>query len=222
MDGKEAGKTTQLRGETRFYARRTNQIEAALIWYDSTGGSCLMIYHTTGEWDEVLWSQAELVYKESFPEHGRKNRSIIRRMFERQMCYLHTAAEGGKVIAMALTGINKEAHALLIDYLAVKKDLRSRGCGRLFMEYIKGWAGTVQCQWILIEVESEPTPENARRIRFWEQCGFRLTDYVHHYIWVPEPYRAMYVSLQNDVCLTDDGETLFRYIVKFHRDAYRA
>jgi GNAT superfamily N-acetyltransferase len=180
-----------------------------------------MDYHTADEWNEELWVKAERIYHRAFPEEGRKNRAIIRRMFEKHMCHLHTASDNTEVIAMALTGINKEACALLIDYMAIREDLRSKGYGREFMNYIQNWAKTTAgCKGIVVEVEAEPTQDNDRRIRFWEKCGFRLTDYVHHYIWVPEPYRAMYLNFNQERRLADDGEKLFRYINQFHKKAY--
>lgn len=181
-----------------------------------------MNYRTTDTWDEALWRQAEKVYVQAFPEHGRKNRSLIRRMFERRLCVLHTLTDNSEVIAMALSGVSREGHAMIIDYLAVRNDVRNRGVGRLFMEHIQRWAEAMdRCRGIIIEVESEQTPENASRIRFWERCGFRLTGYVEHYIWVPEPYRAMYINFNAKSPLPDDGETLFRYIKEFHKEAYR-
>ncbi|GAA3401813.1 GNAT family N-acetyltransferase [Paenibacillus hodogayensis] len=181
-----------------------------------------MDYRVTAEWNETIWRLAEPIYRHAFPEHGRKPEAIIRRMFERGLCRLHTAAVDNETIAMALTGIDARASALLIDYIAVKREVQSRGYGRLFLERIRTWAETsARCRGIIVEVEADPSNENLRRIRFWEQCGFRLTDYVHHYIWVPEPYRAMALSFRQDDPLPDDGETLFRSITRFHQQAYR-
>lgn len=181
-----------------------------------------MEFVTTAEWDEALWDQAEPVYHEGFPEHGRKPRAIIRRMFTRQMCHLHTAFERSEAAAMVLTGFDRELKACIIDYLAVRGDLRSRGYGKLFIDYLRDWSrARLGCRGIIIEAESEPTEENIRRIRFWERCGFRLMDYVHHYIWVPEPYRAMVLSFDQRDPLPEDSQTLFGAITRFHEQAYR-
>ncbi|TMV47598.1 GNAT family N-acetyltransferase [Paenibacillus mesophilus] len=181
-----------------------------------------MEYIATDEWDETLWREAERIYNKAFPEHGRKSAEIIRRMFDKGMCTLHTAADRREMVAMALTGIDKQAEALLIDYIAVKEEARGKGYGRTFLSHIRDWAETeAHCRGIIVEVEAEPSEANRRRIRFWERCGFRLTDYVHHYIWVPEPYRAMYLNFHADNPLPGDGEALFRSITRFHRKAYR-
>ncbi|WP_409346304.1 GNAT family N-acetyltransferase [Paenibacillus sp. MBLB4367] len=181
-----------------------------------------MIFHTTAQWDEPLWLEAERVYRQAFPEPGSKTRTIIRRMFERNLCRLHTAAENGQVVAMALTGGVRDADVLIIDYLAVDREERGHGIGRMLLDYIEAWAETTEgCRGVVIEVEAEPTSENKGRIRFWERCGYRLTEYVHHYIWVPEPYSAMYKNFDRNRPLPDEGELLFRYITKFHNKAYR-
>lgn len=181
-----------------------------------------MEFRTVDHWDEELWLLAEPVYVQAFPKHGRKNRQIIQRLFEKEVAFLHVAIERSEVIAMALTGRLDDLNALLIDYLAVRKDLRGQGIGRVFMGLIRDWTvNEAHFDGILIETEAEISESNINRIRFWESCGFTLTDYVHHYIWVPEPYRAMYLNLHPTKALPTDGETLFRYITRFHSKAYR-
>jgi GNAT superfamily N-acetyltransferase len=177
-------------------------------------------YKTTAEWDAAIWLKAEDIYQMAFPKEGRKSRPIIRRMFEKNMCQLHIATEDNEVIAMALSATDIQSHVLIIDYIAVRNDLRSRGYGKLLMDYIQNWAVTTKCRGIIVEVEAESNLENIRRIHFWETCGFHLTEYVHHYIWVPEPYRAMYMNINKANQLPEDGEKLFHYITQFHKKAY--
>ncbi|WP_438445293.1 GNAT family N-acetyltransferase [Gorillibacterium sp. sgz5001074] len=181
-----------------------------------------MQFHTASEWEEERWRQAEPVYKEAFPEHGRKPEAIVRRMFRRRMCLLHTMEWNGRTVGMALSGPDPVTRMLVVDYLAVAGEARGQGLGRALLEYIRGWAEhTADCTGIVVEVEAEPTEENRDRIRFWESCGFTLTDYVHHYIWVPEPYRAMYLHFNGAGERITDGESLFRVITRFHEKAYR-
>jgi GNAT superfamily N-acetyltransferase len=179
-----------------------------------------MDFYTTAEWDEDIWDKAEQIYEQAFPKDGRKSRDIIRRMFEKNMCHLHIANHCTEVIAMALTALDKQTCVLIIDYIAIREDHRSKGYGKLFLNYIKKWTETTCCIGIIVEVEAEPSLENIRRIRFWEECGFRITEYIHHYIWVPEPYRAMYLNINQVNRLPEDGEKLFRYINEFHKKAY--
>ncbi|RTE07154.1 GNAT family N-acetyltransferase [Paenibacillus whitsoniae] len=179
-------------------------------------------FETTHEWQESRWNQAETVYNEAFPEAGRKSRAIVKRMFERGIAILHTWHENGDVVAMALSSVNKQAKVLVIDYIAVRQDHRGRGLGRRCIADIQAWASIeAGCKAIVIEVEAEETPVNRERIQFWQRVGFHLTAYVHPYIWVPETYRAMYLNLDEDELLTDDGKKLFTYITNYHERAYR-
>jgi len=179
-------------------------------------------YYVTTEWDEARWNAVEPIYEQAFPTGGRKSREIVRRMFVRQLCQLHTMNEGTSAVGMALTGINAHAGAVLIDYIAVRQDLRGRGYGRMLLDHIKEWANGIEgCKGIVVEVESEHSEVNLRRIHFWQRNGFRLTAYVHQYIWVPEPYQAMYYNFSDANGLPEDGKALFRIITGFHEKAYR-
>jgi GNAT superfamily N-acetyltransferase len=182
----------------------------------------MMKYETIDYWDESIWVQAKRLYNEAFPEHGRKTEKIIRSMLDKKLAKLHTATDdSGTVAAMALTGKLEGISALLIDYVAVRQELRSQGLGELFLDYLKDWAVSVEnCVGIVIEIESDINLTNSRRLHFWEKSGFQITDYVHTYIWVPEPYRALYLQLDPHLPLPQDGETLFRHINRFHTKAY--
>jgi GNAT superfamily N-acetyltransferase len=173
----------------------------------------IMIVTTTDKWDEALWLKAEPIYNQSFHPEGRKTISVIRQIFDRKIGYLHVAIDGSQAVAMAITGKLDNANALLIDYLAVREDLRSRSIGEHFMQVIKNWAQhDKQLDGIIIEIESDRTPINQQRLRFWQKCGFTLTDYIHQYIWVPEPYHALYLRLRPTDALPADGKSLFRLI----------
>jgi GNAT superfamily N-acetyltransferase len=177
----------------------------------------------TASWDERLWQLAEPIYDCAFPREGRKSCAIIRSMLERGVGQLHIGIQDGQAQAMALTGRAKRCNAIIIDYLAVRDELRGRGIGQAFFATIRQWAEQDEkANGIIIEVESDPTPDNAARIRFWQSCGFRLTEYVHHYRWVPEPYHAMVLPFHDEPALPTEGEELFRSINAFHAQAYRS
>jgi GNAT superfamily N-acetyltransferase len=182
-----------------------------------------MEFFTTGKWDEELWQQAGEIYQAVFGAHGAKPEKIIRNMFKKQHCFLHVAYEDNVIKAMAITGRINDTRILLIDYLAVRLDSHRQGVGKKLAEYIKNWALSKSVyDWVLIEVESENTRENKDRIHFWEKCGFSIVDqYIHHYIWVPEPYLAMILPLHFDGEFSYKGKELFKYIGDFHKESFK-
>ena len=181
-----------------------------------------MEFETINQWDEKEWDKVSSIYLEAFANKGGKPEKILRNMFRKQICYLHMAVEGEQVVAMALTGNLKGSAVLLIDYLAVSKDERGKGIGHTMLEYIKKWSITDEkFESLLIEVEADTSKENLARIGFWKNFGFVLTTYIHHYIWVPEPYQAMYFKLQNNTSIPESGEELFGYIGEFHKASYQ-
>lgn len=179
---------------------------------------------TVDKWDEQLWKQMEPVYREAFPS-GAKSKGILRSMLERKIAYLHAGLDQqGQVVAMAVTGVvgKTDDKVLIIDYLAVDKELRGAGMGTWFLVQIRDWAVQEHnVRGIIIEAESGTSDTHKERIHFWERNGFVLTSYVHQYIWVPEPYQAMLLPLDGSGNVPDDGEALFRYINSFHSKAYR-
>ncbi|SFD84201.1 Acetyltransferase (GNAT) family protein [Paenibacillus catalpae] len=182
-----------------------------------------MLFTTLDKLDDRLWPLAKQLYEHSFPKEGRKPDGIIAGMFRKMSCFLHTLSNEGAVEAMALSGLTGGGSILLIDYIAVSEDRRDEGIGSQLIQRITEWAqNEKRLDGLLIEVESEHTPANEQRIRFWERNGFTITDYEHPYIWVPEPYRAMYKQLNQETDWLGDrsGKKLFRYITAFHEKAY--
>ncbi|MGV3466336.1 MAG: GNAT family N-acetyltransferase [Heyndrickxia sp.] len=179
-----------------------------------------MEFQTVETWDELLWNDAEKIYEDAFPAHSRKKRTIIQKMFEQKMCFLHIAYNENEMVAMALSGKVDNPEILILDYIAVKKNYQHHGIGRKFVEYIKNWSKKYEkFSIIVVEVEADEGPINEKRIEFWTKCDFRLTDYVHSYIWVPEKYKAMYYTLISSI--PPEGQELFSYITEFHKKGYR-
>jgi GNAT superfamily N-acetyltransferase len=172
---------------------------------------------TVESWDEALWNRAKPVYEDAFGGKGAKPEKIIRNMFKKNIAQLHMLFENTEVVAMAISGHVREGSPLIIDYLAVSNKFQKQGYGKSLVNYIIKWSGTEK---IFIEVECEETVENLTRIRFWENCGFVLTEYVHQYVWVPEPYKGMYLLLKGED-FTVKGEDIFKEIVEFHRLSFR-
>lgn len=171
-------------------------------------------------WDDDLWQDVSSLYLEAFGDKGAKPVKIIKNMFSQGIAELHVGYSNSLPIAMALAGKLVRDRVMIIDYLTVSDKERGHGLGKQFVAYLQQKAALDGFKTLIIETESNETPEDRRRIRFWESCGFLLTDYVHHYIWVPETYQAMYVSLTSDA-RKFTGEELFLYINEFHRRSFR-
>lgn len=178
---------------------------------------------TIAEWNDELWGAVEPVYREAFPS-GAKPEKILHNMLDRGIAYLHAGIIDEQAASMAVTGVidGKEGRRLIIDYLAVTRELRGQGAGTLLLNKIVDWAQKEHgVQGVIIEAESGTSEEHQERIHFWEKNGFMLTPYVHQYIWVPEPYQAMLKPLAPEVTVPHNGESLFKYINAFHKKAYR-
>lgn len=185
-------------------------------------GSIPYSYRSTSQWDEAMWRAIEPVYQMGFAEHSRKPKTILECLLERGGGRLHAGYAGNEAIAMGISGYDSELEAMVIDYLTVHPDWRGRGLGQWFLNQLRGEAEqNPGCKGIILEAEADDTPVNQSRIRFWTTCGFQLTDYIHTYIWVPEPYRAMSLSFDSASPLPTDGEALFGAITRFHKQAYR-
>ena len=166
-----------------------------------------MEFKTVEQWDEEVWGKWREVYYEAFGETKAKPEKIILNMFRKQMCFFHIVQNKSEVQAIALSGKLQGTRMLLIDYLAVREKDRNQGIGRMMMEYMKTWStSTRKFESIVIEVEAEKTSKNLARIRFWEKCGFTLTEYIHHYRVVPEPYQAMFIKLVSEAYCRRKGK----------------
>ncbi|MEH7180311.1 GNAT family N-acetyltransferase [Neobacillus vireti] len=182
-----------------------------------------MEFITSNHWDEELWQNVRGIYTVAFGEHATKPEKIIRNMFARNLCSLHVLKESDIVLSMALTGSLPGSSVLLLDYLAVRKDLRGRGVGIAFFDYINEWARSQnQYNRILVEVECDETPQNIARIHFWEKCGFQLLDdYKHCYKWGPQHYMAMVLYLKSKPATPLKGEDCLKYMASFHKESYK-
>lgn len=179
-----------------------------------------MIIKTVDTWDDELWEEVSPIYIEAFGDKGAKPVKIIKNMFAQGIAELHVWYIKSGAVVMALTGKLEAERVMIIDYLAVAEKERGHGLGKHFVGYLRQKALAMGYQKIIIEAESEETPDNTRRFQFWQSCDFLLTEYIHHYIWVPETYHAMYLPLIAESRKVT-GEELFEYITTFHRLSFR-
>lgn len=181
-----------------------------------------MEFKSIDHWDERLWNRVKTVYTEAFGDKGAKSEKIIKNMFAQELCVLHVLFDDSKVAAMAITGAVKDSRSLLIDYLAVDEEYRNHGAGQKLVEYLIEWS-LIEKHYdrIIIEVEYDECKMYDGLVLFWGKSGFTLTDYIHHYRWVAEKYRAMYLVLNDNKDQSIEGEEIFKEIVTFHRLSFR-
>ncbi|MGN7457527.1 GNAT family N-acetyltransferase [Paenibacillus pasadenensis] len=189
-----------------------------------------MPLHILDRLDHPLWPAARAIYERSFPPHGRKPEALLRRMLERGQGYVFVLAHEDSqarlppAAAMALAGPG--GSGLIVDYLAVDPALRGQGLGSRLLDELELWAlERTSASALVIETEAGAGKKNEGRRVFWEQAGFIAPDgYVHRYIWVPEPYAAMYRPLpgrEGGLLPPPSGRQLFHWIEGFHARAYR-
>ncbi len=135
-------------------------------------------------------TQTRLLYahhmKRDFPPSELKTLEAILKMKEEGVYDVLGAYLDGVLVAYALCYCPKDSRVLLLDYLAVEPDVRSRGIGtRLLGELRAHYANRFDT--ILIECErpkAAPNEQEARkRIQFYTQAGAQLT---HVRIWLFE------------------------------------
>jgi GNAT superfamily N-acetyltransferase len=182
-----------------------------------------MHFLTKTEWDEGLWRKVRTMYHEAFANHGGKPEKVLRNMFIRCNCHLHVVLDRDLPVGMAITGEINASKVLIIDYFVIEQNYRGQGVGKEFFQYIKTWANQQEYyNCLLLEVEIDQTKVSSNRITFWERCGFTmLRDYIHQYIWVPEPYQAMALILHGRAPPPFRGEEAFKYISVFHRNSFQ-
>jgi len=179
-----------------------------------------MHFQTIKHWNDEIWDQVSVIYFQAF-ENGAKPEHIIKNMFTKKICVFHLLYNGSDLLAFALSSSLQQSKVLIIDYIGVKIGERNNGTGTMLLNYIKQWVKeNSSIKYIIIEVEAAQTTSNLERIAFWKKNDFILTDYVHHYKWVPESYRSMYYKLVTNASDIKNGEQLFSYITSFHKESF--
>lgn len=119
------------------------------------------------------WLRVYLLYRAAFPRSERKPFGMILKMYRKGKTDVWCARDERGFAGFAAT-INDEA-LVLLDYLAVSKGKRGRGCGTAMLRALKdGYPG----RGLFVEIESpfEDAPnreERMRRRQFYISCGMQ-------------------------------------------------
>lgn len=128
-------------------------------------------------------TQARLLYenqmKRDFPPSELKSIAAILKMKREGTYDVLGAYINGVLVAYALCYCPREGRILLLDYLAVEPDMRSRGIGTMLLDALRVHYAE-RADTILIECERPKTAPNElearKRIRFYTQAGAQLTN----------------------------------------------
>lgn len=128
-------------------------------------------------------AQTRLLYeqqmKRDFPPSELKSLDAILKMKREGTYDVLGAYLDGILVAYVLCYCPKEGKVILLDYLAVEPDLRSRGIGTMLLGELRTYYAD-RADTLLIECErpkTAPNEQEARnRIRFYTQAGAQLTN----------------------------------------------
>jgi len=178
---------------------------------------------TWARWEDAAWDELTPIYREAFP-HGAKPVWLLRRMVNQGNACLHGGYRSGQAVALAITGFGGagDGSKLILDYFAIRRDIRGQGVGGLFFAALREWAESDrQISAILLEAESSDSPEDAARIRFWEHRGFTVSAHTQRYAGLSRPYRALQLPLTPAADKADNGQEWLAEIKAFHWLSFR-
>lgn len=125
--------------------------------------------------DSKEFKEAWSIYESSFPSDERRDlKSQLKSM--KNGSYSFFAVYEDKILAAIITDWNLD-NFLFVEHLAVREDLRGKGIGaKVLNEYIK-----ITNKKTILEVERPANETAAKRIKFYEKIGFKLScefDYI--------------------------------------------
>lgn len=111
------------------------------------------------------------ILESSFPGYERREKQEQLKLIQKGPCSMYGVYENEEIIGVFTDW--DLGDFLLIEHLAIKRELRGKGYGtRLLDAYLTHAAKTV-----ILEVERPDTGEAQKRITFYEKSGFILNSY---------------------------------------------
>lgn len=137
-----------------------------------------------------------------FPAAERKSLSLILTLVDQGLYPCFGLFENDILCGYAFCCKSKENNLLLLDYLAIQKDCRSKGFGSIFLAHLKEackeFDGIVlEVESILSDVSEEEMSIRKRRIAFYEKNGVLMTS--HSAIVRDVLFALMYLPGQADL-----------------------
>lgn len=172
---------------------------------------------------------AELLalYTAAFPAAERKSVDVLQRMLANPRYRFFVASAQGVCAALAIVALIEDGGAALLEYMAVRSELRGQGFGRLlFAETARTVLGP-HGSTLLIEVESDHLPgptqaQQTRRKLFYRSLGAREIEGLS---WVmppvadtPPPPMNLFAFAPHRSTLPKD--TLQRWLARIYVEVY--
>lgn len=123
---------------------------------------------------DPLFDEAMAIYLHSFPSNERQSLASIASRLAEKKATLHVGIIDKKVVSMALMWRFNDNQFVLLDYLAVKEELRNIKVGSQMFQYLAEVATKERC-YIIIEVENhlfgDHKGQKQKRINFYMRNG---------------------------------------------------
>jgi len=157
-----------------------------------------------------LFAPSLAIIADSFPAAERLPIQRLARLLAGDDYRLYSLTASGDVTAVALLYLSVARPFALLDYMAVRADLRGKGNGStLFREVVNTLRGERPlAEWLLLEVDDdregseEQRGANSRRIQFYRRLGARLLANVPYRFPSPSgvdvPMRLMAYGLREE------------------------
>jgi GNAT superfamily N-acetyltransferase len=123
------------------------------------------------------------IYREGIPLGERQPDGIITRRVEKGTVGMFAGSLAGRVVLMGVLWPIEGTSFVLLDYLAVKKEMRGRGLGTMFLKNALELNNTPE-KHLLMEIEDpmvgDDREQRARRISFYRRSGARTMSGVRY------------------------------------------
>lgn len=138
-------------------------------------------YRLVEDINSVEFDRAMVIYRSSFPENERLPERKLAEKITNQEFQLLVSYEESKVSFMAILCPLKETNFSLLGYVAVAENLRGKGIGKDFLEYL-GKKLKDKDKFLLLELENPAFGDNQeikeRRVNFYQRLGAKTLDRV--------------------------------------------
>lgn len=148
----------------------------AAEWRKRLGSRCeIMRFIKIENTDSKEFKEAWSIYESSFPSDERRDLKSQLKSMKNELYNFFVVYED-KILAAIITDWNL-GNFLFVEHLAVKENLRGKGIGtKVLNEHLK-----ITNKKTILEVERPANETAAKRIKFYEKIGFKLSgefDYI--------------------------------------------